>query len=365
MRRLFVTIFVLLAFVPVASAHHSKVAHFDTSRYVTIEGEVVKWRFRSPHSSMILNVTAEDGTVEKWTIEGSAAPTLKRQGMDRKTFLPGDKIRIRAEPSRNPNANVAFALTFQTADGRILGARMKLDEGEEFDSSNIKGIQRLAGRWQGLGAGQRFPVSLNDKGQAVWEAHDDAKSPANTCEPLNIPSILHVPNFLFDVRIEDDKAIITHEIYQITRTVPLSDEAEKAESTGRFGYIKGRIEGDDMIIESDRYLPSGWGLAPAAIPPGNGGDIPSSDQKRVTERYISKDDGKTLRIEYTIEDPVYLAEPYVGYRDFGRIADDTPIHPYECDPASASSFVEQAKQDDRGGKPKDKGELRPGKGGKH
>ena len=321
-----------------ASAHHSKAAHFDTSRTVTITGEVVKWRFRSPHSSLLLNVTEEDGSVHQWTIEGSAAPTLRRQGMDRNSFAPGDIVDVRAEPSRKPDARVAFALTFRTADGRILGERKKLDEGAELES-DIQGIQRLAGRWQGLGAGGRFPIALNASGQEAWENHDDAQSPANTCEPVNIPAILHVPNFLFDVRISDSEAILRHEIYQVTRTVSLNSEPSQAEPTGTFGVVIGRIEGEELVVESNQFPPSLWGLAVAAIPPGNGRDIPSSAQKRVIERFSSRDEGKTLRVEYTVEDPAYLTEPYKGYRDFSRVSDDTPMHPYECDTESASRYT--------------------------
>lgn len=358
LKRLIFTTLTYLTVSPTVSAHHSKVAHFDTSRYVTVEGEVVKWRFRSPHSSMILNVTAEDGTLEKWTVEGSAAPTLKRQGITRKTFLPGDKVRIRAEPSRNPNANVAFALTYQTEDGKILGARLNLDKPVEIDS-NLTGIQRLAGRWEGLGLGdlRKFKVTVNAKGQEALDNYDDELSPGTTCEPVNIPTILHVPNFLFDVRIDDEKAVITNEIYEVTRTAPLGEEFRQAEPTGKFGFIRARIEDDVLVVESKDYLPSKWGLGVAAFK--GGADIPSSSQKHVIERYSSKDNGRTLRVDYTIEDPTYLAEPYIGWREFERISDDTEIHPYECSTESASSFVEQAKQDDRGGKPRDAGELMP------
>lgn len=356
--RLFFTTLVLSAVLPTASAHHSKLAHFYTDRYVTISGEVVKWRFRSPHAEMILLVENEEGVAEEWTIAGSAAPTLKRQGITRKTFLPGDKIKIRAEPSKNPNANVAFALTFQTEDGQILGARMKLDEEVEIDA-NATGVQLAAGRWEGLGLGdlRKFKVTVNAKGQDALDNYDDALSPANTCEPVNIPTILHVPNFLFDVRIDDKQAVITNEIYEVTRTVPLGTEFKQAESTGRFGLVRGRIEGDVLVVESKDYLPSKWGLGVAAFK--GGADIPSSAQKTVTERYSSKDGGKTLRVDYTIEDPEYLAEPYIGWREFNRISDKTEIHPYECSTESASTFVDQAKRDDRKGKAAPKAELIP------
>lgn len=330
----------LMVVTPGTVAHHSKTAHYDTSRHITVTGEVVKWNFRSPHASLILDVTAEDGTVERWTIAGSAAPTLKRQGMDRSTFAPGDVVDIRAEPSRKPNARTAFGLTYRKADGSVYGERKKLERVTEL-APGVTGIQRLAGRWEGLGLGdlRDFKVSVNATGQEALDNYDYDASPANTCEPVNIPTILHVPNFLFDVRIDDYKAVITNEIYGVTRTVPLGTEFKQAEPTGRFGFIRGRIEGDVLVVESNKYLPSKWGTGIAAFK--GGADVPSSDQKRVTERYMSRNEGQTLRVEYTIEDPVYLSEPYVGWREFNRVSDDTPIHPYECSTESASQFSDK------------------------
>ena len=98
------------------------------------------------------------------------------------------------------------------------------------------------------------------------------------------------------------------------------------------------IEGDELVIESSEFPPSRWGLALAAIPLGNGSDVPSSAEKRVVERYSASEDGSTLRVEYTVEDPVYLTEPYTGYRDFSRIPDDTPLHSYGCEVDSASRY---------------------------
>ena len=333
----FFSIILLMLVTMSVSAHHSKTAHFDTSRTVAITGEVVMWRFRSPHSTLLLNVREEDGSVHQWTIECSAAPTLRRQGMDRKTLVPGEIVDVRAEPSRNPDARVAFGLTFRTADGSTYGERKKLEKVAQL-SSDVKGIQRLAGRWEGLGLGELrdFKISVNAAGQEAIDNYEDATSPANTCEPVNLPTILHVPNFLFDVRIEDNQAIIKNEIYEVTRRVPLGTEFKQAEPTGRFGLIRGSIEGDVLVVESNEYLPSKWGIGVAAFQ--GGADIPSSTQKRVTERYISRDEGQSLRVEYTIEDPVYLSEPYKGYRDFGRVSDDSPMYPYECDTDSASRF---------------------------
>lgn len=340
-------ILLLLVVTASASAHHSRSVYYDMSTTVEITGAVVEWRFRSPHAFLSLEVTEQDGSIEQWAIDGSSVPTLRRQGLDRNTFAPGDVVTVFGQPSRDPDARLAFARTFVTADGRTLGERLALDEGVRLES-DVQGVERLEGRWQGLGMGAEFrsdgespsPLPLSAAGREAWESYDEKLSPASTCEPVNTPALLHAPDFLFDVRISDEEAILHHEIYEVTRTVPLDSAPRQAEPSGVFGFVRGRIEGEELVVESSRFPPSRWGLAVAAIPPGNGGDVPSSAEKRVTERYSERDGGQTLRVEYTVEDPVYLTEPYAGYRDFTRVSNDTPLHPYECDADSASRFSE-------------------------
>ena len=339
-------VLVLMAVTASASAHHSRSVYYDMSRTVEITGAVVEWRFRSPHAFLSLEVTEQDGSVERWAIDGSSVPTLRRQGLDQNSFAPGDVVTVFGQPSRDPNTRLAFAQTFVTADGRTLGERLALDEGVRLES-DVQGVKRLEGRWQGLGMGASFrsdgesPLPLSAAGREAWESYDDELSPASTCEPINTPALLHAPNFLFDVRISDEEATLYHEIYEVTRTVPLDSAPRQAEPSGIFGFVRGRVEGEELVVESSRFPPSLWGLAVAAIPPGNGGDVPSSAEKRVTERYSARDGGQTLRVEYTVEDPVYLTEPYTGYRDFARVSDDTPLHPYGCDAVSASRFSER------------------------
>lgn len=59
----------------------------------------------------------------------------------------------------------------------------------------------------------------------------------------------------------------------------------------------------------------------------------------LTERYSTSDDGRTLVVEYTLEDPGYLTESYTGSVKLVRAADDTAMYPFDCDTDSASRFT--------------------------
>ncbi len=57
----------LTAWVLTAAAHHNPVV-YDGKRTVTITGVVTAARFAFPHSRYSIDVTAEDGTVERWLL---------------------------------------------------------------------------------------------------------------------------------------------------------------------------------------------------------------------------------------------------------------------------------------------------------
>jgi hypothetical protein len=157
-----------------------------------------------------------------------------------------------------------------------------------------------------------------------------------------MPELLHAPFFLLEIEITGEHAIFRHELYDVVRTVPLGGQAATADPEGRFGFTRGTIEDNQLIIESRNYPASKWGLGIATQPLGGGADVPSSDETTVTERYSVSDDGQTLAVEYTLDDPVYLERPYNGRVELTRVPDRTAMYPYQCDPESAAMWSRSA-----------------------
>jgi hypothetical protein len=149
------------------------------------------------------------------------------------------------------------------------------------------------------------------------------------CIPPNLPSILFVP-YLYDVRLNGDELLLHNEYYAIKRTVKLGSP-DPDTSTPEFGQRTARFEDGILIVESSEFPPNRAGLAASLEPNGNGFDVPSSDQKRFTERYTVNDDGGELTVEYTLEDPVYLSEPFASRIVFHRVPEDTPMFDFPCD----------------------------------
>ena len=328
---------VLLGAAGSALGHHSFRTAYDSTRSTEITGVVAEYVLKSPHSLILLDVTNEDGGVERFEVEMAALAMLRRQGFDEDTFEPGDEITVIAWPHRASNTLV-FSRGFITQDGTAPGENATPGDTKSA-AREAPGIAKVAGRWLApfSRAGSETPLPLTPAGLTARENYDPQRSPANICEPTNIPAVFYTP-FLFDIRITDQQAVVRHEAYNIIRTVPLDSEPRRAEPSGVFGMVAGRIDGDELVIESSGYPESDWGLGIAAGPNGVGADVPSSSQKKVIERYSVSSDGGTLTVGYTLEDPVYLTEPYSSHIEFTWVPDDEPMHEYDCELDSAARF---------------------------
>lgn len=84
------TLLVGLLSVPALSAHHS----WPVSRaeLVTVEGTVTAFEWRNPHPMISLDVEADNGTTEQWSVGGPALNRMGRNGWNDATVKPGDVI---------------------------------------------------------------------------------------------------------------------------------------------------------------------------------------------------------------------------------------------------------------------------------
>jgi hypothetical protein len=98
---LFLAAAAVVATVPV-SAHHSFAATYFEDRTQTIEGDLVQFLFRNPHSFVHVEAADEKGQKIRWSIEWGAGLQLNRQGVTRETLKPGDHVIITGNPGRNP-----------------------------------------------------------------------------------------------------------------------------------------------------------------------------------------------------------------------------------------------------------------------
>jgi hypothetical protein len=339
-------------------AHHST-GVFDMTKTIELRGTIVDFKLRNPHASLVVDarVVSEDeprGAVARWEIESETVSMLRTLGIDAQTFEPGDAITIHAWPHRDPAFRFAHARAIVDAFGaeyvmanstRLFSPSLRAaasapaetaKEQDAADEGAASGVARLAGRWQQpllRFAADEPSLPLNAAGAAAWHSYDRKRSPANSCEPINVPDIFFQPFFLLEVRIDKRSAVLHHEIYDIVRTVPMRGGEARVDREGWFGVARGRIEGDTLVVESQGFRASGWGLGGEEA--HGGADVPSSERKRLTERFSVSRDGRTLFYDYTLEDPAYLTVPKVGRVELTRVPAETAMFPYVCDLESA------------------------------
>ena len=107
-----------------AYAHHSQAAQYDTTKQVKIEGTLVQFQYRNPHSFVQIEAPDDKGVVQRWSIEWGGAGQLTGQGVDRNTLKYGDIVVITANPSRTPNDHKLHMVTLKrTSDGFGWGSR--------------------------------------------------------------------------------------------------------------------------------------------------------------------------------------------------------------------------------------------------
>jgi hypothetical protein len=112
-----------LAVSATAAAHHSS-SMYDRTQAVTIEAEVVEFRWVNPHS--YLTVVDRTGAERKtWSIEMSSPGVLTRSGWNKRTFNAGDKITLKFGPLRSGDAGGIF-MQATLADGQVMTYSVEL-----------------------------------------------------------------------------------------------------------------------------------------------------------------------------------------------------------------------------------------------
>jgi hypothetical protein len=117
------------AHVMPVSAHHSFSAEFDSTKSVTLDGEVVMMEWVNPHSWLHIDVKKPDGTVERWKIEGGSPSVLMRLGWNRNSLPAGTRITV---------------VGFQAKDGSLRASSrdLRFPDGRRMDLGGSGGAQK-------------------------------------------------------------------------------------------------------------------------------------------------------------------------------------------------------------------------------
>ena len=83
-----------------ALAHHS-FAMFDRDKPVAISGVVKDFQWTNPHVWIQVMVPDAKGTPQEWGVECTSVNFLRRQGWEKDSLKPGDKVKLMIFPLKD------------------------------------------------------------------------------------------------------------------------------------------------------------------------------------------------------------------------------------------------------------------------
>jgi hypothetical protein len=100
MRRVVLLLIGLASLTGAAYAHHSYAATYDVSNEIKLEGKLVQFVYRNPHSFVHVQAPDQNGKEQRWAVEWAGTGQLAEAGVQRDTLKVGDSVVILGRPSR-------------------------------------------------------------------------------------------------------------------------------------------------------------------------------------------------------------------------------------------------------------------------
>ena len=101
-----------------AYAHHSFARMYHEEKSISLEGDVVSYEYRSPHTWVYFTANDGKGVLRKYGAEWSNPRRLQQQGVAASTLKAGDHVIITGAPNRSAtDYSVHLKSIRRTADG--------------------------------------------------------------------------------------------------------------------------------------------------------------------------------------------------------------------------------------------------------
>jgi uncharacterized protein DUF6152 len=328
--------FVLAFSIPVifsvpGLAHHSAAA-FDVQKEVKITGNVTEYKFRNPHVYMVVQVKRADGSTAAVEVEAGAPSVLNPLGFTRNSVAVGDVVTIVGNPGKNSPDTLILGKDLYKRDGSYYPlniASRSVYAGKDGVATSI------AGTWFSprtefnafLGGSAKWPVT--EKGKAAMANVDPKATTQKDCVPIGAPALMFYP-VANTITVQRDRVLMKVDWMDSERIIYLDGRKHPpATQTSLHGHSVGRWEKDTLVVETTNFKDHPMGLSTS---------LPSSAQKRLTERFALGPDGKTLTYSGVIEDPVYLTRP-VEWSGHWEYRPNMPHSNEKCDVNVARKFL--------------------------
>jgi len=314
-------------------------------------GTITKMNLVNPHSYMELDAVDENGNVLQMRCEMRAASLLRRSGWSTDMFKVGAHVEIEGNPHRD-DPEACYIENFSIDDSVQFNRNDQFLTSEPVDASNrplrlADGQLNLSADWAveqlvltvppSGGNGSMIPKSMSpdfaagritmeqvratqpprpravytEQGQAAADAFDGRSPDDNpwfACRPTSFirdwTADWPINRFVQRSTAEGERFIdITYGLYNFSRRIHIgmTEHPENLELSYA-GHSIGNWEGDTLVVDTIGFS------AGVLSPPTR-----SSEQMHIVERFTLDPETMALRRDYSVTDPVYLAEPYASY----------------------------------------------------
>ena len=332
-----------------ALAHHS-FGMFDMRVAKHWSGTLTEMHFINPHSYMEIDAVDETGKKSHIKCEMRAASLLRRSGWSPDMFKVGSHIEVDGHPHRT-DPNACYTENFK------LGNAPAMNRNDQFQTKALDTSKRplrladgqpnISGDWAveqlvltvppGGGDGSMIPKSLSTQfaageitlqqvqatqparpkvvytpqGQKAADSFDRSSPKDNPwfdCKPTSFirdwTADWPINRFEQKTLANGEKVIdITYGLYNFERRihVGMSRHPDRLEPSYA-GHSIGHWEGNTLDVDTAGFA------AGVLSPPTR-----SSEKMHIVERFTFDPQKFSLRRDYSVTDPVYLAAPYESY----------------------------------------------------
>ncbi|MGI9257887.1 MAG: DUF6152 family protein [Gammaproteobacteria bacterium] len=333
---------------PPVLGHHSD-AGLDMDSVTPITGIVTQFNWRNPHVYISVQTTDENDQPVEWTAQMGSTIVVTRMGWTRESLAVGDEVSIGLHAALNgrpygllDSIEKAGYGALPTSFGRESAEPLLTNSAASATASSIEGVwmadvSELTSYPGGLDGFFVAQLDLTEKGQRARASYEEVSdlNPAASCIGFPTPVTIVTTNlYPLEIRINEaeETIIIRSEFFDSERIIYTDGRGhpEGGERTHE-GHSIGWWEGNALVVDTRNFSDH---RSPYQI------GVPSGAQKYVVERYRLVSGGARMMLEFTLEDPEYIARSLTHSREM-IYSPEMRLSSFDCDPVATRRFLPQ------------------------